>query len=277
MRRWLKRLNLAGEDLVPRAHRAEVFSGNRVPDAAKPIALAYAGHQFGGLSPQLGDGRAHLLGELPDQQGITWDVQLKGSEEPVIHAVGWALRTWPGSQRVCDERSDALLGVPTSRSLAVVTTGETLWREGSQPGAVVTRVARSHIRVGTFEYYALQNNTQALKAWQDYALARHYPELRACIKRRSPLPALLEAILDRQIDLIVEWLRVGFIHGVMNTDNCTISGIRLISGPCAMLGSYGPATVFSSIDTRVVMPWQPAPDCPLEPDLPGGSHVATVR
>lgn len=143
------------------------------------------------------------------------------------------------------------LGVPTSRSLAVVTTGETLWREGSQPGAVVTRVARSHIRVGTFEYYALRNNTQALKALADYALARHYPELESLHpKGEARYLALLEAILDRQIDLIVEWLRVGFIHGVMNTDNCTISGDTIDFGPCAMLGSYDPATVFSSIDTQ---------------------------
>ncbi len=247
-----EQLGIDSERVLPDAERAAIFSGNTVPETSNPIALAYAGHQFGGLSPQLGDGRAHLLGELTDAEGIAWDVQLKGSGRTRYSRGGdgrCALK--PAVREFLMSEALHFLGVPTARSLAVVATGDTVWREGEQPGAVVTRVARSHLRVGTFEFFAIRNNTPALKALADYTLTRHYPTL-ADTHPEGPLRylALLEAILDRQLALIVHWLRIGFIHGVMNTDNTALSGHTIDFGPCAMMGTYDPATVYSSIDTQ---------------------------
>ncbi|MCU7845127.1 MAG: YdiU family protein [Candidatus Thiodiazotropha sp. (ex Monitilora ramsayi)] len=226
---------------------AQVFSGNTILSGTEPIALAYAGHQFGNFVPQLGDGRAHLLGEITDQFGQRKDVQLKGSGRTSFsrngdgrYALGPAIREY-----IMSEAMDAL-GIPTTRSLVVITTGETVYREVPQPGAVLTRVAASHLRVGTFEYFAARQNHQALERLCDYAINRHYPDLQGCGEERFIL--FFEKVMKRQIALVVEWMRVGFIHGVMNTDNTAISGETIDYGPCAMMGVYSPNTVFSSID-----------------------------
>jgi len=238
-----EKLNLSKES------RARLFAGNDMLPGLEPIALAYAGHQFGNFVPQLGDGRAHLLGETMDRLGAIRDIQLKGSGPTSFSrggdgrcALGPAIREF-----VMSEAMHAL-GVPSSRSLAVVTTGEEVYRETPQPGAVVTRVASSHLRVGTFEYFAVRENHEALKKLADYAISRHYPEIEASGPERYLL--LLEKVIQRQIELVTEWLRVGFIHGVMNTDNTAISGETIDFGPCAMMGSYHPETVFSSIDRQ---------------------------
>ncbi len=227
---------------------AEVFSGNHIMPGSEPIATAYAGHQFGHFVPQLGDGRAHLLGEVLDQFGQRLDIQLKGSG-PTIYsrggdgrcAVGPAVREF-----IMSEAMNAL-GVPTTRCLAVVTTGEPVFRESSLPGAIVTRVASSHLRIGTFQFIAARGDPQALKALCNYTIKRHYPEL----KEDGPNQyiGLIDKVIARQIQLVVEWMRVGFIHGVMNTDNTSLSGETIDYGPCAMMGNYDPQTVYSSIDT----------------------------
>jgi len=228
---------------------ANVFSGNKILSGSEPIALAYAGHQFGNFVAQLGDGRAHLLGEVIDTKGVRKDIQLKGSGPTTFSrngdgrcALGPAIREF-----IMGESMHAL-GVTTSRSLAVTTTGEQVYRETIQPGAVVTRIASSHLRVGTFEYFAARDNYQAVETLSDYAIERHYPDLNEAGNQRFEL--LLSSVIEKQIQLIVEWLRVGFIHGVMNTDNTTIAGETIDYGPCAMLGIYDPKTVFSSIDRQ---------------------------
>ena len=231
------------------AELAQVFSGNRILPGSEPVALAYAGHQFGNFVPQLGDGRAHLLGEVIDQHGNRRDIQLKGSGQTRFSrngdgrcAFGPAIREFIMSEAMY------ALGIPTTRSLAVTTTGETVFRETPQPGAVVTRVASSHLRVGTFEYFAAQENYQAVEQLCDYAIARHYPELQEAGEQR--FRELLKTVIDRQVGLVVDWLRVGFIHGVMNTDNTSIAGETIDYGPCAMLGVYDHDTVYSSIDIQ---------------------------
>jgi len=225
---------------------ARLFSGNSVPDGADPIAQAYAGHQFGHFNI-LGDGRAILLGEHVTPKGQRVDIQLKGSGRTPYSrggdgraALGPMLREY-----VISEAMHAL-GIPTTRSLAVVATGEPVYRQTLLPGAVLARVAASHLRVGTFEY-AARRGARELTALVDYAVARHDPALQG--SKDLPL-SLLKAVIDRQADLIVEWMRVGFIHGVMNTDNMTISGETIDFGPCAFMDAYDPATVFSSIDHR---------------------------
>ncbi len=235
------KLDLSEESL------ARLFAGNDLLPDLEPIALAYAGHQFGHFVPRLGDGRAHLIGETRDRHGRIRDIQLKGSGPTSFSrngdgrcALGPAIREY-----VMGEAMHAL-GVPSSRSLAVVTTGEKVYRETPQPGAVVTRVASSHLRVGTFEYFAARENREALRTLADYTINRHFPEIEASDPERYLL--LLEKAIQRQIELVTEWLRVGFIHGVMNTDNTAISGETIDFGPCAMLGTYNPETVFSSID-----------------------------
>jgi uncharacterized protein YdiU (UPF0061 family) len=246
----LARQLLFPEDLIQDANAlAEVFSGNRILPGSEPIAIAYAGHQFGHFVPQLGDGRAHLLGEILDRSDKRWDIQLKGSGPTSFSrggdgrcALGPAVREF-----VMSEAMHAL-GVPTTRSLAVVTTGETVYREKPVTGAVVSRVASSHLRVGTFEFFAARGNLQALHALCDYAIERHYPEIRE--KGADRCLALLAKVIDRQIRLVVEWMRVGFIHGVMNTDNTALSGETIDYGPCAMMSIYDPDTVFSSIDAH---------------------------
>lgn len=221
------------------------FSGAALPPGADPIAQAYAGHQFGGFSPQLGDGRAHLLGEVVTPEG-RFDIQLKGSGRTPFSrggdgkaAIGPMLREYLISEFM------AAAGVPTTRSLAVVATGEEIWRETKLPGAVLARVAASHIRVGTFQFFAARGEQDKVKTLADYAIARHYPGLAAA---DNPYLALLDAVIARQARLIAEWMGLGFIHGVMNTDNMAISGETIDYGPCAFMEGYAPGTVFSSID-----------------------------
>lgn len=225
---------------------AAVLGGNVVPEGAEPIAMAYAGHQFGHFVPQLGDGRAILLGEVIDRRGQRRDIQLKGPGPTAFSrngdgraAIGPVLREFLISEAM------SALGIPTTRSLAAVATGEAVFREGAVPGAVLTRVAASHVRVGTFQYFAAREDVEAVRTLADYVIARHYPDLAA---HERPYLALLEQIAERQAVLIAAWMSVGFIHGVMNTDNTAISGETIDYGPCAFLDEYDPAKVFSSID-----------------------------
>ncbi len=225
-----------------------MLAGNRVPPGAAPMALAYAGHQFGHFVPQLGDGRANLLGEVVGRDGLRRDIQLKGSGPTPFSrrgdgraALGPVLREYLISEAM------AALGVPTTRTLAAVTTGETVWRETMLPGAVLTRIAASHIRVGTFQYFAARGDTEGIRLLADHAIARHYPDAGTA---PNPYRALLDGVIARQADLVARWLLIGFIHGVMNTDNCAISGETIDYGPCAFMDAYDPGTVFSSIDRQ---------------------------
>ncbi|WP_209503685.1 MULTISPECIES: protein adenylyltransferase SelO [unclassified Ruegeria] len=221
---------------------AEAFAGNRIPDGADPIAQLYSGHQFGQYNPQLGDGRAVLLGETVGTDGVRRDVQLKGSGPTPFSRRGDG-RAWLGPvlrEYVVSEAMHAL-GIPTTRALAAVETGETVFREGPMPGAVLTRVATSHLRVGTFQVFAARGQLDNLRRLTDYAIARHYPAA------QGPM-GLLRAVRDAQARLIAQWMGVGFIHGVMNTDNCSIAGETIDYGPCAFMDVYHPNTVYSSID-----------------------------
>ncbi|MGR3794499.1 protein adenylyltransferase SelO [Vannielia sp. SX4] len=218
-----------------------LLSGNAPPAQHSPIAQVYAGHQFGGWSPQLGDGRALLLGEVETPQG-TFDIQLKGSGRTPYSRNGDG-RAWLGPvlrEFIVSEAMHAM-GVPTTRALAAVATGERVQRERAYPGAILTRVAASHIRVGTFQYFAARNDTEALEALTAYALKRHYPEA------EGPM-GLLSTVVAAQAKLIAHWMSLGFIHGVMNTDNMAISGQTIDYGPCAFMDGYHPQTVYSSID-----------------------------
>lgn len=224
----------------------EILAGNRVPEGASPIALAYAGHQFGHFVPQLGDGRAILLGEIVGRDGLRRDIQLKGSgRTPFSRGADGRAALGPVLREYIVGEAIAALGVPTTRALAAVATGQPVVRETALPGAVLTRVAASHIRVGTFQYIAAQGDTEALRRLADYVIARHYPEAATA---EQPYRALLDAVVARQADLVARWLLIGFIHGVMNTDNTSISGETIDYGPCAFMDEYDPATVFSSID-----------------------------
>ena len=233
-------------DMLDSPEGAEILSGKTLPDGADPIAMAYAGHQFGYFVPQLGDGRAILLGEVIDRDGVRRDIQLKGSGPTPFSrrgdgraALGPVLREYIVSEAMF------ALGIPTTRSLAAVITGEPVMRETVLPGAVLTRIAASHIRVGTFQYFAARGDTEAVRRLADHVIARHYPELAGT---ERPYHALLNAVIGRQAELVARWLLVGFIHGVMNTDNTSISGETIDYGPCAFMDAYDPATVFSSID-----------------------------
>jgi serine/tyrosine/threonine adenylyltransferase len=223
-----------------------IFSGNLVPQGADPLSMAYAGHQFGHFVPQLGDGRAILLGEVIDRNGSRSDIQLKGAGPTPFSrrgdgraALGPVLREY-----IVSEAMHAL-GIPATRALAAVLTGERVQRETGKPGAVFTRVAASHIRVGTFQFFAARGDMASVKRLADYAIDRHYPEVKGA---ERPYAAFLEAVMDRQARLIAHWMGVGFIHGVMNTDNMAISGETIDFGPCAFLDAYHPNKVFSSID-----------------------------
>jgi len=225
-----------------------ILSGNQVAEGSEPIALAYAGHQFGHFVPQLGDGRANLLGEVVARDGQRYDIQLKGSGPTPFSrrgdgraALGPVLREY-----ILSEAMHAL-GVPTTRALAAVTTGERVFRETVLPGAIITRVAASHLRVGTFQYFAAKGDNEAVRTLADYAIARHYPEAASSPK---PYRAFLEGVVSRHGRLVAQWMLLGFIHGVMNTDNTSISGETLDYGPCAFMEAYDPAQVFSSIDQR---------------------------
>lgn len=238
-------LGIAAEDLET-ARGAQYLAGNQLPDGAEPIALAYAGHQFGNFVPQLGDGRAILLGEVIDRTGSRRDVQLKGSGPTPFSRNGDGRATLASVLReyLLSEAMHAL-GIPTTRALAAVVTGERVYRERPLPGAVLTRVASSHIRVGTFQYFAARGDTDSVKRLADYVIERHYPAL-AYVDR--PYLALLDAVMERQAKLVARWMHVGFVHGVMNTDNLSISGETIDFGPCAFMNEYDLATVFSSID-----------------------------
>jgi uncharacterized protein YdiU (UPF0061 family) len=244
------------------AEGAQILSGNVIPGGAASIALAYAGHQFGGFVPQLGDGRAILLGEVVTATGERRDIQLKGAGPTPFSrrgdgraALGPVLREYIVSEAM------AALGVPTTRALAAVSTGETVAREQRLPGAVLTRVAASHLRVGTFEFFAARDDREALSTLTNYALARHYPLAQESTDSTANVALrLLECVIDAQASLVARWLGVGFIHGVMNTDNTSISGETIDYGPCAFLDEYDPKKTFSSIDTggRYAFSNQPA-------------------
>ncbi|MFN4357527.1 protein adenylyltransferase SelO [Sphingopyxis alaskensis] len=225
---------------------ARMFSGEELPEGAAPIALAYAGHQFGHFSPQLGDGRALLLGEIVAPDGARFDIQLKGSGPTAFSrggdgkaAIGPVLREFLVSEAM------AAMGVPTTRALAAVATGECVERERAHPGAVLTRVASSHIRVGTFQFFAAHFGADHVVQLSDYSIARHFPDL---ADAANPHLALLDRVIGLQCALIARWLGVGFIHGVMNTDNVAISGETIDYGPCAFMDRFAANTVFSSID-----------------------------
>jgi uncharacterized protein YdiU (UPF0061 family) len=225
----------------------EVLAGNRVPDGAIPLAQAYAGHQFGHFT-MLGDGRALLLGEQISPSGQRMDIQLKGSgRTPYSRRGDGRAGLGPMLREYIISEAMYALGIPTTRSLAVVTTGEPVVRETVLPGAVLTRVAASHLRVGTFQYAANRGSAEELRALADYTLQRHFPEVEAEGEERYL--ALLHEVIKRQAGLIAQWQLVGFIHGVMNTDNMAISGETIDYGPCAFMDIYSPSTVFSSIDT----------------------------
>ena len=227
---------------------ARIFAGNETPEGALPLAQAYAGHQFGGFVPQLGDGRALLLGEVIDRYGRRRDIQLKGSgPTPFSRAGDGRAALGPVLREYLIGEAMHALGIPTTRALAAVLTGEPVYREGALPGAVLTRVAASHIRVGTFQLFAARGEPAKVRRLADYVIERHYQELK---DHANPYLGLLESVCDRQAALIASWMHVGFIHGVMNTDNMAISGETIDYGPCAFMDQYDPATVFSSIDSR---------------------------
>ena len=223
------------------------FSGNALPEGAKPISQAYAGHQFGSFNPQLGDGRAVLLGEVLSPDGKRFDLQLKGAGITPFSrggdgraALGPVLREYLMSEAM------HALGVPTTRALAAVTTGEQVWRERAFPGAILTRIASSHIRIGTFEYFARKGARSEVKILADHVISRHYPE---CLSASNPYLALFDRVADAQAQLVAKWMSLGFVHGVMNTDNTSICGQTIDYGPCAFVDAFSESASFSSIDT----------------------------
>lgn len=237
----VEELNIdVGDDL------AEVFAGNKTPLGAEPISLVYAGHQFGGFVPRLGDGRAVLLGEIIDKNGVRKDVQLKGSGK-TKYSRGGDGRSPIGSvirEFLVSEAMHAL-GIPTTRALAMVETGENVYREEPLRGGVLTRAASSHIRIGTFEYFAAQGDVDSVRILADYTIHRHYPQI---ADHENKYLEFYKAVLNRQAQLVAKWMHVGFIHGVMNTDNVAISGDTIDYGPCAFMNGYQAKKVFSSID-----------------------------
>ena len=239
----------------PRA--AALWAGALLPDGAQPIAQAYAGHQFGGFSPQLGDGRALLLGEVVDRLGRRRDIAFKGSgTTPFSRNGDGKAALGPMLREVLVSESLFALGVPTTRALAVAATGEPVVRERALPGAVLTRVASSHLRVGTLQYFAARRDHSMLRRVADYAIARHDPDLAG---REDRYAGLLGRVVARQAHLIAQWMNLGFIHGVMNTDNMTLSGETIDYGPCAFMDRFDPETVFSSIDRHGRYAWSNQP------------------
>jgi len=233
-------------EALARPEGVEILAGNRIAEGSEPVAMAYAGHQYAHFVPQLGDGRAILLGEVIARSGMRCDIQLKGSGPTPFSrlgdgraALGPVLREYIVSEAM------AAMGVPTTRTLAAVATGEQVFRETSLPGAVLTRVAASHLRVGTFEYFAARRDTEAVRILARFAIDRHYPDAAAAAQ---PYRAFLDGVIARQASLVAQWTMLGFIHGVMNTDNTSISGETIDYGPCAFIEAYDPAAVFSSID-----------------------------
>ena len=225
---------------------AGIFSGDNLPDGVKPIAMAYAGHQFGHFTPQLGDGRAALLGEVIAEDGKRYDIQLKGSGRTVFSRGGDG-KSWLGPVIREYILSEAMyrLGVPTTRALAAVATGESVFREGAMPGGIFTRVASSHLRVGTFQYFAARGLTDEVKILADYAIDRHFPEAK---ELDDPYLGLFQSVCERQAKLVAHWMSIGFIHGVMNTDNTSIVGETIDYGPAAYMDEFNFQKVFSSID-----------------------------
>jgi uncharacterized protein YdiU (UPF0061 family) len=235
-------------DFLASPQGTETLAGNRIAEGSQPLAMAYAGHQFGQFVPQLGDGRAILLGEVVDAGGVRRDIQLKGSGPTPFSrrgdgraALGPVLREYVVSEAM------AALGVPTTRALAVVTTGDLVMRETPLPGAILTRVASSHIRIGTFQFFAARQDLDGVRQLADHVIARHYPD---AADAAQPYLTLLQQVIARQAALVAQWLSIGFIHGVMNTDNMSVSGETIDYGPCAFMDAYHPATVFSSIDRQ---------------------------
>jgi len=235
-----------------------LFSGQEVPEGIEPVALAYAGHQFGGWVPQLGDGRALLLGEAKTEEGERFDIQLKGSGRTAFSRggdgkapLGPVLREYVVSEAM------AAMGVPTTRALVAVATGEPVYREEHLPGAVITRVAASHLRIGTFQFAIARGGTDGARALADYAIERHDSDL---AEEPDRYLIFLERVLERQADLIAQWMSLGFVHGVMNTDNMTISGETIDYGPCAFIDDFRPDAVFSSIDREGRYAWDHQPD-----------------
>ncbi len=233
-------------DMLDSEYGASVFAGNEIPDGAEPLAMAYSGHQFGMFNPQLGDGRALLLGEVAGRDGLGYSIQLKGSGRTAFSRngdgrapLGPVLREYLVSEAM------HRLGVPTTRALAVVATGDNVFRERALPGGIITRVARSFVRVGTFEFYARRGDIEAVRALADHVIRRNYPGLAGM---DQPYLALLEKAIDRQAQLIAQWMQLGFIHGVMNTDNMSIAGETIDYGPCAFMDHFNFHQVFSSID-----------------------------
>jgi uncharacterized protein YdiU (UPF0061 family) len=238
-------LDLEGAD---EARLAQLLGGQVIPVGAEPLAQAYAGHQFGHFNPQLGDGRALLLGEVIDRRGRRRDIQLKGSGPTAFSRNGDGMAALgPVLREYIVSEAFAALGVPATRALAAVATGEQVMRETIMPGAVLTRVSASHVRVGTFQFFAAQGDEQAVQTLAEHVIDRHYPEAR---KAENPYLAMLTMVAEQQARLIARWLSIGFIHGVMNTDNMAISGETIDFGPCAFLDEYDPRKVFSSIDQR---------------------------
>jgi len=233
-------------DWLATAEGLAALSGAQPLPGAEPLAMAYAGHQFGQFVPQLGDGRALLLGEVLGQDDIRYDIQLKGSgRTPFSRGGDGRAVLGPVLREYIVGEAMASLGVPTTRGLAAYLTGEDVMRDGLEPGAVFVRVAQSHVRVGTFQYFAVRGDTEGLRALADYVIARHYPAARYA---DAPYLELFRQVLKRQAALIAKWQSIGFIHGVMNTDNMAISGETIDYGPCAFMDRYHPQTVFSSID-----------------------------
>ncbi len=240
-----RRLGLDPERLSgPRG--VAVLAGNRLPDDAEPLSMAYAGHQFGAFVPQLGDGRAILLGEVIDRDGVRRDIQLKGSGRTPFSRMGDGRAVLgPVLREYLVSEAMAALGIPTTRALAAVTTGEEVMRERPLPGAILGRVARSHVRVGTFQFFAARRDEAALRTLADYVIGRHYPQ---AAESARPYRALLDAVVAGQAGLVARWMQVGFVHGVMNTDNTSIACETIDYGPCAFMDAHHPDTVFSSID-----------------------------
>ena len=237
-------LGLDASAIEPAA--AAIFSGNQLPEDAHPISMAYAGHQFGMFVPRLGDGRAILLGEIRARDGVLRDIQLKGAGlTPFSRGGDGRAVIGPMLREYLISEAMHSFGIPTTRSLAVVTTGDTVYREKPLPGAVLARVAASHVRVGTFQYFAARGDEDGLRELLQYVIARHYP---AAGDAESPALAVLKEVSQRQLTLVTQWMLLGFIHGVMNTDNMAISGETIDYGPCAFMDQYDPRTAFSSID-----------------------------
>jgi len=240
-------------DLLRSKEGLSILSGNKIAEGSEPLAQAYAGHQFGGFSPQLGDGRAVLLGEVIDHEGRRKDIQLKGSGRTAFSrngdgksALGPVIREYLVSEAM------HALGVPTTRALAAVSTGEKVRREEPLAGGVFTRVASSHLRIGTFQYFAARKDVEALEILVEYALDRHFADSRLS---QSPALSLLENVIEVQVKLVSKWMSLGFIHGVMNTDNCSISGETIDYGPCAFMDEFHPRCVFSAIDRDARYAW----------------------